>query len=268
VRAFGAALAIGAMLAVPPAGADETEFGLTQTSTGFSSSSNGYGPWHTTSLTARHGQPGSAIQAEVDYGSDQNAIDPSRGTFASASYTRDWSETFYSFVAVGGGTGNPFPTMSAYAEANFKMGRVRRLVLTGAYGVDHFASGFGTNYTSVGGTYYWPKVAFTARAVVANNTDSPTTVSGLYTVDYQRNPGRSYVVTVQAGPQNYLASIPGLLPSRAAYTGYAATAVLKQRVAAHATMSLGFLLEQQQDTVARQPAFTARGLIFGFSFIR
>ena len=193
----------------------------------------------------------------------QDAGAASRGTYVGLNNTRNWSDVFYTFVAVGAGTANPYPTLSAYAEANFKTLASRRLVLSLGLGTNHYGSGFGEQFVSAGGEYYWPRFVAGVRALIAKNVSSPTVVSGLVTLEYDPVHGRSIVGTLQIGPQNYLSAAPSLPPSRANYQGYAATLSIKQKVSASMGIQLGGVLEQQHDAVTGQPVFTARGFTFG-----
>jgi YaiO family outer membrane protein len=243
--------------------ADFTEISLTQTALGFSSDNNAYGPWHLNSLAVLHGTFEATYGAEIDYGSVHDGQLSGQGTFAGVNYTRNWSDEFYSFVAVGAGTANPYPTLSAYAEANFKMLRSRRLVLSVGFGTNHYGSGFGETFVSVGGEYYWPQFVAGVRAVITTNTSSPTVVGALVTLQYDPARSMSIVATLQLGPQNYLSSAPLIPPSRANYQGYSATLIVKQHLTNAVGIQLGGVLEQQSDAVTRRPVFTARGITFG-----
>jgi YaiO family outer membrane protein len=255
--------------AKPLLAAPSTEIDLTQSALDFASANDTYGPWHLSSLTFLRSVPGSTYGAEIDYGSVQDASGASRGTFADVNDTRTWSDSFYTFVSVGAGTANPYPTLSAYVEANFKTLPSRRLVLSLGLGSNHYGSGYGEQFLSAGGEYYWPKFVAGLRALVAENTSSPTVVGALATFEYDPSTRRSVIGTLQLGPQNYLSAAPALPPSRASYQGYAATLTVKQKISHSMGVALGGVFEQEYDDAGTKlPVFTARGLTFGVYLVQ
>jgi YaiO family outer membrane protein len=268
VAAFACACALALAGSVAPAwAAPTTEVELSQNAIYFTSPGNTYGPWHLTSLTLESNVDGSTYGGEVDYGTtEQLSSNISRGTFVSLNNTQNWTDTFYTFAAIGAGTANPYPTLSAYVEANFKTLASRRLVLSVGLGTDHYASGFSGQLLSIGGEYYWPKFVAGVRALIEQNTSSPTVLGALTTVEFDPAPGRSIVGTLQIGEQNYLSAAPSLPPSRANYQGYAAALTFKQNIGRSVGVALGGVLQQQHDAVSGQPVFTSRGFTLGFYF--
>ncbi len=266
--ALACACALATMNALAPASAaPTTEVELSQSAIYFTSPGDTYGPWHFTSLTVESNANGSTYGGEVDYGTtEQSLSDISRGTFVSLNNTQNWTNTFYTFAAIGAGTANPYPTLSAYLEADFKTLPSRRLVLSVGLGTDHYASGFGGNLLSIGGEYYWPKFVAGVRALIDHNTSSPTVLGALTTFEYDPAAGRSIIGTLQVGQQDYLSAAPSLPPSRANYQGYAATLTFKQNITRSVGVALGGVLQQQHDAVSGLPVFTSRGFTFGFYF--
>jgi YaiO family outer membrane protein len=262
--AFAGAILLAFAAGLAPAGAvPTTVVDLSQTALTFTSPGDEYGPLHLTSLTLQRNVGASTFGGEIDYGTQESTLVDSSGAFAAVNDTQNWSDSFYSFVQIGAGTADPYPTFTAYVEGNFKTLRSRRLVLSVGLGSEHYASGFGGQLLSVGGEFYWPKFVAGLRALVTQNTSSPTVLGGLATVEYDPTTRSSIVGTLQFGQQNYLSTALALPPSRADYRGYAATLTVKQNLSPAVGVSLGGVLQQQHDAVTGLPVYTARGIILG-----
>lgn len=266
--AFACACALAVANPVAPASAaPTTEVEVSQSAIYFTSPGNTYGPWHLTSLTVESNVKGSTYGGEVDYGTtEQLSSNISRGTFVSLNNTQNWTDSFYTFAAVGAGTADPYPTLSAYVEADFKTLASRRLVLSVGLGTTHYASGFSGQLLSIGGEYYWPKFVAGVRALIEQNTSSPTVLGALTTLEYDPTTARSIVGTLQVGQQDYLSAAPSLPPSRANYQGYAATLTIKQNISRSVGVALGGVLQQQHNAVSGLTVFTSRGFTLGLFF--
>ncbi|HYL28087.1 MAG TPA: hypothetical protein VEW74_09655, partial [Candidatus Nitrosotalea sp.] len=125
---FAAVLALSATQAA--LADDYSRLELDDTTIGFSSPGNAYGPWIFQNARYVFVMPGEgAVNLEVSHQANGDVNFPTHGDYFAAGYTRDLNSRLYGYLNFGYGTANPYAKTDIHAELDYKATPDRRLVI-------------------------------------------------------------------------------------------------------------------------------------------
>lgn len=249
---------------------DYTRIDLTDSSIGFSSPGNVYGPWIFQDLRAVWVTPGvSSLNFEVAHQANGDIIDPSHGEYFAAGYTRDLNRRVWVWGQYGYGTSNPYSRSDVHIEAAYKMTPDLKLAMNASEDFVDYWTGENLKLFQVGPTYYYDWGVVQARYLSAANSGAATKGGAEVSWDITPTIRQKYTLTGLFGPQNFLVAIPGLPISVFNSTGETYNFFTEQQLGRTGPNGLrwgakvgGFLTHQTNATTGG-PLYTGRGFTIG-----
>lgn len=249
---------------------DYSRLELDDTSIGFSSPGNAYGPWIFQNLRYVFVIPGQgAINFEYSHQADGDVNYPTHGNYFAAGITHDFTSRFYANVNFGYGTSNPYGKTDLHLEAAYKTTPNMRLVMDVSEDFVSYWSGQTLQQLMVGPTYYYEKGTVQLRYMAAVNSGAATKSGAYVAWDVIPDPRSKYTLTGLFGSQQYLTSLPGVPLSLANYTGQTYTLGGEWQIGRTQARGLrwgikanGFLSQINQATTSAA-VYTGRGFTFG-----
>ena len=244
---------------------------LDDTTIGFSSPGNAYGPWIFQNARYVYVMPGDgAINVEFSHQANGDVNFPTHGDYFAAGYTRDFNSRMYGYLNFGYGTSNPYAKTDVHAELDYKASQDMRLVVSGSEDFVTYWSGQTLALTQIGPTYYYRGGDVQAHFLAEANSNAATKGGAYVAWDIVPDRRSKYTLTGLFGPQQYLVSLPGLPLTLANYTGQTYTLTTEQQIGR--TMARGFkwgiraggFLSQVNQASGGTPVYTGRGATFGF----
>jgi hypothetical protein len=266
------ALAVAlALTATQPALADSyTRIDVSDSTIGFTSPGNVYGPWIYQDARVVFVQPGQgAINFEFAHQADGDVNFPTHAEYFAAGYTRDLTPRFNIYGNFAYGTSYPYPKNDIHIELNYKATPDLKLVIGGS---EDFITYYGRQtlqFLQLGPTYHYSTGDVQVRYLSQANSNAQTKSGVLAAWDIIPSIRSKYTVTGLFGPQQYIVTIPGLPNALANYNGETYTAGTEQQLGRTGPGGLrwgvtvaGFLSHLTQ-AVNGAPIYTARGATLG-----
>jgi YaiO family outer membrane protein len=247
-----------------------SRFELDNTSIGFSSPGNAYGPWIFQNARYVWVMPGQgAINFEISHQADGDVHFPTHGDYFAAGITHDFTSRFYGNLNFGYGTSNPYARTDVHVEAAYKTTPDMRLIMDASEDFVSYYSNQTLQQLSVGPTYYYNGGDVQIRYLLAANSNAQTKSGASVALDIVPDRHSKYSITGLFGPQQYQTSIPGLPLSLANYTGQTYTLGGEWQIGRTMPHGLrwglkagGFLSQINQAKTGAQ-VYTGRGFTFG-----
>ncbi len=205
--------AIVTLATAAPAAAGETytRLDLTDTSIGFTSPGNAYGPWNIQDLRASFAEVGrGAVSLEFAHQNDGDVNYPTHGNYIGAGIIGNLSSRFYAYLNFGYGTASPYARTDFHVEADYKATPDLKLVLGGSEDFVTYYSNVTLTELSVGPMYYFDHGDLLAHYTVSNNTNAATKSGVWLAGDYIPTVRSKYTVTALLGPQQYQVVLPAV----------------------------------------------------------
>jgi hypothetical protein len=243
---------------------------VTDTTIGFSSPGNVYGPWIAQDARLVFVTPGvQSINFEVAHQADGDVADPTHGMYFAAGFNHFITPRLYGDVNIGYGTANPYAHTNAHLEFDYKTTPDLKLVTGAAEDYITYWDGTVLKQFSVGPQYYYGTGDVQIRYLVAANTGAATK-SGLEVAwDIIPTIRSKYTVTGLFGPQQYLVSIPGLPLALANDIGQTYTVGTEQQLGRTSETGARWGMEAYGffshlvNASNGSPIYQARGVTFG-----
>jgi hypothetical protein len=249
---------------------DYTRIDLSDSTIGFSSPGNAYGPWIFQDLRAVWVTPGqSALNFEAAHEANGDIIFPTHGEYFAAGYTRDLNRRVWVWGQFGQGTDRPYARTDVHIEAAYKTTPDLKLQMNAAEDFVNYWSGQNLKLFQVGPTYYYDWGVIQARYMCAANSGAKTESGVLAAWDITPTYRQKYTITGLFGPQNFLVGIPGLPISVFNSVGYTYNVWTEQQLGRTGPnglrwgAKLGGFLTHQTNATTGGPLYTGRGLTLG-----
>jgi YaiO family outer membrane protein len=272
-RRFRIILTAGfALIATQPALADDsyTRLDVTDSTIGFSSPGNAYGPWIYQDARAVWVQPGQgAVNFEVAHEANGDQLFPTHGDWFAAGVTRDFTQRFYGNLTLGYGTAYPYAKNDVHVDLNYKTTPDLRLVLTGS---EDFVTYYGRQtmeMLQLGPTYYYGTGDVQVRYISSANSNAQTKSGALFAWDITPSIRSKYTLTGLWGPQQYIVTTPGIPNALANYNGETYTVGTEQQLGRVGPQGLRWgvkvsgLLTHLTLAANGGPVYTGRGATLG-----
>jgi YaiO family outer membrane protein len=252
------------------AGDSYTRLDVTDSTIGFTSPGNTYGPWIYQDARLIFVQPGQgALNFEVAHQADGDRLFPTHADYFAAGITRDITRRFYVNGNFGYGTSYPYAKTDVHVELNYKTTPDLKLVMSGS---EDFVTYYGRqtlDLLQLGPTYYYGAGDVQLRYLVAANSNAQTKSGVLAAWDIIPSIRSKYTLTGLFGPQQYVVTVPGLPNMLANYNGQTYTVGTEQQLGHTGPSGLrwgvtlsGFLSHLTQGT-SGAPIYTGRGATLG-----
>jgi YaiO family outer membrane protein len=237
---------------------------------GFSSPGNAYGPWIFQNARYVFVIPGEgAINFEASHQANGDVNFPTHGNYFAAGITHDFTSRFYGNVSFGYGTANPYAKTDIHVELNYKTTPDLRFVVSGAEDFVAYWSGQSLEQLSIGPSYYYPQGSVQVRYLCAANSGAQTKSGAYVAWDIDPNRRSKYSLTGLFGPQQFLVTLPGVPLSLANYTGETYTISTEQQIGRLSAAGLrwgvkaGGFFSQLNQSAGGAPVYFGRGATFG-----
>lgn len=259
------------LLATAPALADNYgRVDVSDSTIGFSSPGNTYGPWIYQDARVVFVQPGQGAENfEVAHEANGDVNFPTHGDWFLGGITRDLSPRLYAFGSFGYGTAYPYARTDVHIELNYKTTPDLKLVLGGS---EDFVSYYGhesLQLLQVGPTYYYGSGDVQVRYLSAANSNAQTKSGASVAWDITPSIRSKYTLTGLWGPQQYIVTVPGIPNALANYNGETYTVATEQQLGRTGPQGLrwgmtvqGFLSHLSEATNGA-PVYTGRGATLG-----
>ena len=146
---------------------------------GFSSPGNTYGPWIFQNARYVFVIPGEgAINFEASHQADGDVNFPTHGNYFAAGITHDFTSRFYGNLNFGYGTANPYAKTDIHVELNYKTTPDLRFVMGGAEDFVAYWSGQSLALLSIGPSYFYPTGSVQVRYLLAANSGAKVKIVG------------------------------------------------------------------------------------------
>jgi YaiO family outer membrane protein len=261
-----------ALIATQPALADNsyTLLNVSDSTIGFSSPGNAYGPWIYQDARVVFVQPGQgAVNFEVAHQANGDVAFPTHGMYFDAGITRDFTQRFYGYVNVGYGTAYPYAKNDVHVELNYKTTPDLKLVMGGS---EDFVTYYGRQtmeMLQLGPTYYYSTGDVQVRYLSQANSNAQTKSGASLAWDIIPSIRSKYTVTGLWGPQQYIVTTPGIPNALANYQGETYTVGTQQQLGRVGPQGLLWgvtvsgLLTHLTQAANGGPVYTGRGATLG-----
>jgi YaiO family outer membrane protein len=260
------------LIATQPAFADDSyaRLDVSDSTIGFSSPGNAYGPWIYQDARIVFVQPGQgALNFEVAHQANGDQLFPTHGAYFAAGYTRDFTTRFYGGVNVGYGTDYPYAKNDVHVELNYKTTPDLRLVMGGAVDFVTYYGRQTMEMVQLGPTYYYATGDVQVRYLSQANSNAQTKSGASLAWDVIPSIRSKYTLTGLWGPQQYIVTTPGIPNALANYQGETYSVATEQQLGRVGPQGLrwGFkvagLLTHLTQAVGGGPVYTGRGATLG-----
>ena len=234
---------------------------VTATTTNYSFSNAGYGPWSLQVVEYRRQLRDDAPAFTLV---DRNDVDGPSATQSTGLYLDDYhtfSNHFYVYAQVGSASGTVLPSKIAYFEGDLKLGAPGAIVLAAGGAAMQNADGSTTHYLSAGPTIYDGRLSFSVR-FMPSNTNGIATSATQFGVQYNEPGANAVALAFLTGTQpNVLVG----LPASAAGFQHVSQAVLtfKHWINPHEGFVVGETLGNFADASGKNNSYRQRGVTFG-----
>ena len=272
IRAVFTALMMLATAAAAAADQPETftRLDLTDTSIGFTSPGNAYGPWNIQDLRATFSQTGrGAVALELAHQTDGDVNYPTHGNYIGAGIIRDLSSRFYAYLNYGYGTASPYVKTDLHLEADYKATPDLKLVFGGSEDFVTYYSNTALTELSVGPMYYFDRGDLMVHYTVSNNTNAATKSGVWIAGDYIPTFRSKYTVTALLGPQQYQVALPAIPLAMQSVAGQTYTLSTEQQIGRTDSsgrrwgIKAGAFLSSLKNTAGGSLFYVGRGLDAG-----
>jgi YaiO family outer membrane protein len=189
---------------------DYTRIDLTDSTIGFSSPGNAYGPWIYQDLRVVFVQPGQgAINFEAAHEANGDIIYPTHGEYFAGGYTHDFNRRVWAWANFGWGTDRPYARTDAHIELAYKTTPDLKFVMNTAEDWITYVSGQDLKLFQIGPTYFYDTGQVQLRYLCEANSGAQTRSGLLAAWDITPTYRQKYTITGLFGPQTFLVGIPG-----------------------------------------------------------
>jgi YaiO family outer membrane protein len=261
-----------ALIATQPALADNsyTRVDVSDSTIGFTSPGNAYGPWIYQDARAVWVQPGQgAINFEFAHQANGDVAFPTHGEYFDAGYTRDITPRLYGYVNFGYGTAYPYAKNDVHVELNYKTTPDLKLVMGGSVDFVTYYGQQTMQMLQLGPTYYYGTGDVQVRYLSQANSNAQTKIGASFAWDIIPSVRSKYTLTGLWGPQQYIVTTPGIPNALANYQGQTYTVATQQQLGRVGPQGLvwgitasGLLTHLTQATTGG-PVYTGRGATLG-----
>jgi YaiO family outer membrane protein len=238
---------------------------LVDTSIGFSSPGDAYGPWQIADFRYIDTLPDQSFTVDLSHRDDQDQIYPTSGNYGNLSYSRDLSARTYVNAAVGFGSGDPFPTQVYHLEFNYKASSDYRFVTGVAGDAVSYQNGLKSTDVGLALSYYWPHTTLQVREYAVSDSYSPTRGSTYMSLEVRPSAMSDIIATGIVGPQYYEVIIPGVPAAFANESGWVTTLSYQQWLNRNFGLIIGGYLSNYTEFGTGAPIAAGRGITFGVS---
>ncbi|MBV9333473.1 MAG: hypothetical protein JO146_05665 [Candidatus Eremiobacteraeota bacterium] len=265
-------IVVAIAVSATPAMADNySRLEFDDSSIGFSSPGNAYGPWIFQNMRFVYVMPGEgAINVEFSHEANKDISFPTHGDYFAAGVTHDFTSRLFGNLTFGYGTNNPYAQTDVHVEMNYKTTPDMRLVMGAAEDFVAYHSGMTLQQLAVGPTYYYGWGDVQARYLVSANTGAQTKSGASVAWDIVPDRRSKYTLTGLFGPQQYLVSLPGIPVALSNYNGQTYTVSTEQQIGRPVRTGLrwglraGGFLSHLTNASTGAAIYTGRGFTAGF----
>jgi hypothetical protein len=249
---------------------DYTRIDLSDSTLGFSSPGDAYGPWIYQDLRTVFVQPGEgAVNFEFAHQADGDVAFPTHGEYFAGGITHDFNRRIWVWGQFAWGTSLPYPRTDVHIEMAYKATPDLHLAINAAEDFVEYPTGADEKLFQAGPTYFYPTGVVQLRYLCSANSGAQTKSGVLAAWDIVPTFRQKYTITGLFGPQQYQVFIPGIPIALFNANGETYTVSTEQQLGRTGPNGLRWglkvagLLTHLTNATTGAPIYTGRGATVG-----
>ena len=249
---------------------DYTRIDLSDSTIGFSSPGNAYGPWIYQDARIVFVQPGQgAVNLEIAHQANGDIASPTHGEYFAGGITRDLSRRVWVWGQYGVSTDLPYARSDVHIEAAYKVTPDLKLAFNASEDFVNYWTGENEKLFQVGPTYFYDTGTVQLRYLSSANSGAQTKGGAFVAWDIIPTFRSKYTLTGLFGPRQFIVGIPGLPVALFNANGWTYTLSTEQQLGRVGPNGLRWglkaagLLSHLTNATNGAPIYTARGATLG-----